>query len=566
MIQMKAYQLKVNVKDSKPPVWWRILVPAGISFSAFSLILNELIGLPDEAFSFVFHNRVRLLEPDEEHPLDTNSQWAAADASGCQLNGLLEEGTTFSYISGLSAFRITVEGLDNRLEISHPYLLKYRGNAGLDAIDRFNRMGTCFEIIPGEPDYRTRSGIRADAGSGMMKISCTEKAKFAENAYHQSAREMFQDLAARLNSGLRSENDLSKVISDDKKNTNEDVLADEHRSSLRRCLDWYGKKDIQQIAKRIGVDRWRSKTLDDLREELAVCLLSPVVMRKDFVMLRDDEIDALEDAMAAEGQYRIPRYQKGCFDRLCYMGYVFYEKEKKSVDIPEDLPQAYAKINTPELHTLRHQVEWVRKCLNEIIPPYYAIIPLKRFCRLCRRTENPAIASEDVPRLLELIPSEDRQCSLRNDRIIDNALLKDREIFEYVERVQGDKPYYIMRQNEIEELLENGYPVSAGAYRRFRKHLIENAGKTESEAARILRRLHMKSAYSHPLQDIMDYLQEEGLISGEKSLKEMTNYYQTLVKCTPTFYNRGFTPEAISRATGDDGLHNIAFTSAHIDL
>ena len=562
---MKACQLKVNVKDVKPPVWWRILVPAGISFSAFSLILNEMIGLQDEAFSFIFHNRVRLLELDIEHPLDTSFQCATADASGCQLNGLLEVGKTFSYISGLSTFRITVEGLDNRLKISHPYLLKYKGNAGLDAIDRFNRMGTCFEIIPGEPDYRTRSEIRADAGSGVMKISCTEKAKFAENAYHQSTREAFQNIAALLKSGLRSENDLSRVISGDIK-IEEDVQTDEHRRSLRRCLDWYGKKDIRQIAKRIGVDHWRSKPLDDLREELAVCLLSPVVMRKDFVMLRDDEVNALEDAMEADGLYRIPHHQKGCFDRLCYLGYVFYEKEQKSVDIPEDLPLAYAKINTPELHTLRHQVEWVRKCLNEIIPPYYAIIPLKRFCRLCRRTENPVIASEEVPRLLELIPLEDRRCSLRDDRIIDNTLLKDREIFEYIVGVQGDKPYYIMRQNEIEELLENGYPVSAGPYRRFQKHLIKDAGKTESEAARILRRLHMKIAYSHPIQEILDYFQEEGLTADEKSLKEMMNHYQALVKCTPTFYNRGFTPEAISRVKGDDRPHNIAFTSAHIDL
>ena len=123
-----------------------------------------------------------------------------------------------------------------------------------------------------------------------------------------------------------------------------------------------------------------------------------------------------------------------------------------------------------------------------------------------------------------------------------------------------------MRQNEIEELLENGYPVSAGPYRRFQKHLIKDAGKTESEATRILRRLHMKIAYSHPIQEILDYFQEEGLTADEKSLKEMMNHYQALVKCTPTFYNRGFTPEAISRVKGDDRPHNIAFTSAHIDL
>ena len=253
---MKAYQLKVNVKDVKPPVWWRILVPAGISFSAFSLILNEMIGLQDEAFSFIFHNRVRLLELDKEHPLDTSFQCATADASGCQLNGLLEVGKTFSYISGLSTFRITVEGLDNRLEISHPYLLKYKGNAGLDAIDRFNRMGTCFEIIPGEPDYRTRSEIRADAGSGVMKISCTEKAKFAENAYHQSTREAFQNIAALLKSGLRSENDLSRVISGDIKIQEEELTKG----------GWFSRDNLPEIPEKLSIarmliDNWLNETL-----------------------------------------------------------------------------------------------------------------------------------------------------------------------------------------------------------------------------------------------------------------------------------------------------------------
>lgn len=38
---MKAYQIKVTVKDSKPPVWRRMMIPAGITFQVFSAMINE---------------------------------------------------------------------------------------------------------------------------------------------------------------------------------------------------------------------------------------------------------------------------------------------------------------------------------------------------------------------------------------------------------------------------------------------------------------------------------------------------------------------------------------------
>lgn len=32
---MKAYQLKVQIKNSHPPIWRRVIVPSGITFSVF---------------------------------------------------------------------------------------------------------------------------------------------------------------------------------------------------------------------------------------------------------------------------------------------------------------------------------------------------------------------------------------------------------------------------------------------------------------------------------------------------------------------------------------------------
>lgn len=38
---MKAYQIKVAIKGAKPPVWRRMLIPAGITFSQLSAMINE---------------------------------------------------------------------------------------------------------------------------------------------------------------------------------------------------------------------------------------------------------------------------------------------------------------------------------------------------------------------------------------------------------------------------------------------------------------------------------------------------------------------------------------------
>lgn len=44
---MKAFQLKVMIKNSKPPIWRRVVVPSGITFSQLSMIFNEVMGWYD---------------------------------------------------------------------------------------------------------------------------------------------------------------------------------------------------------------------------------------------------------------------------------------------------------------------------------------------------------------------------------------------------------------------------------------------------------------------------------------------------------------------------------------
>ena len=53
---MKAYQLKMIVKNTKPPVWKRFLLPAGITFSQLAVILEEAAEeTPADRYEFEFY-------------------------------------------------------------------------------------------------------------------------------------------------------------------------------------------------------------------------------------------------------------------------------------------------------------------------------------------------------------------------------------------------------------------------------------------------------------------------------------------------------------------------------
>ena len=94
---MKAFQLKVTIKNSKPPIWRRIIVPAGITFSQLSIILNKTMEWSGyHLFEFNFYKLgLSILEDLEEYGYMQND---CADASKTYIREYLEENEKFTYI------------------------------------------------------------------------------------------------------------------------------------------------------------------------------------------------------------------------------------------------------------------------------------------------------------------------------------------------------------------------------------------------------------------------------------------------------------------------------------
>ena len=68
---MNAYQLKAAIKNQKPLVWRRCIVPGGITYSQLSLILTDVMDRQEEAdFEFEFYQKkIRFGESREDKPM-----------------------------------------------------------------------------------------------------------------------------------------------------------------------------------------------------------------------------------------------------------------------------------------------------------------------------------------------------------------------------------------------------------------------------------------------------------------------------------------------------------------
>ena len=66
---MKAYQVKITVKGSHPPIWRRCIIPAGITFSQLAVLFNEIMGWKGyHLFAFQFHDLgICVEEIDEDY-------------------------------------------------------------------------------------------------------------------------------------------------------------------------------------------------------------------------------------------------------------------------------------------------------------------------------------------------------------------------------------------------------------------------------------------------------------------------------------------------------------------
>ncbi|MCR5685416.1 MAG: plasmid pRiA4b ORF-3 family protein [Lachnospiraceae bacterium] len=129
---MKAYQLKVTIKDSHPPIWRRLIVPAGLSFSQLTLVLVNAIGWDGYHLSdYEFKQEGVILSENPEDAWDWDCDDDVVDSSEYLIDEFFEVGSSFVYTYDFGdnwEHKIDVEKLIPDYEYAYPMVIKYKGN------------------------------------------------------------------------------------------------------------------------------------------------------------------------------------------------------------------------------------------------------------------------------------------------------------------------------------------------------------------------------------------------------------------------------------------------------
>lgn len=70
----KVYQVKVTLKDSKPPIWRRVLVTGDTTLYAFHRIVQTVMGWTDSYRHLFIVDRVFYGKPDPEYHFEVNDE------------------------------------------------------------------------------------------------------------------------------------------------------------------------------------------------------------------------------------------------------------------------------------------------------------------------------------------------------------------------------------------------------------------------------------------------------------------------------------------------------------
>lgn len=130
---MKAYQLKINLDDVKPPVWRQVIVPAGLSFSQLDLIINKAIGWDHSHLSeFIFKDPDLIFtefwdDPGNMYNLFNNT----LNSKFFEIDDFFDANKEFVYVYDFGDnwhHTIVIEKIMEDYEYKYPQVLSFEGN------------------------------------------------------------------------------------------------------------------------------------------------------------------------------------------------------------------------------------------------------------------------------------------------------------------------------------------------------------------------------------------------------------------------------------------------------
>ncbi len=580
---MKTCQVKILLKNAKPPVWRRCLIPTGITFSQLALILEEITESEQSAaYEFEFYQAgIRLREWEEGATGLTTFYCSYMCPSDTFIDGLIKKEEWFTFRPGDGhQYRVEVE---ERLTESIPFpsVLKQKGDlqvCGWSDREAVNQRLEQYDPIHyGKPDYRSFEELkkeREEGGRGLTGArrpkDRTDRTKLSASAQLKNFAHMLNDnylqkMAGNILAELGDGEEINAMDPRSFQNLMEDAAwqmkaniqrnmglrpADKEESRNPRVKDLLleeTKENLLEMAADLGLSGYKSLHKDALAEKIRSEILKPEVMKKRMLLLSDGEIAAFEKAAAKEKGFYPDRKEMENLEKLYDLAYVVIYRDDYA-QVPREAAESFRSINTPAYQEERRGTFWLYHCLM-YAEMLYGVAPVEIICRMLKKCLGHKVEREGLEKLWSNIPDELNSCVLQDGKVICKEILRE-NLYLKIEELQGKKKFYIPGPDEIVEYTENGYPVSDSNYYKLKLFLLEKTNIAMDKIEEYMALVWSHISMGQSLSDILDMFEEEGIqFSSDDDLQEFAPLMMDVNNNTRMLIHRGWTPVEMFRQT-----------------
>lgn len=572
---MKTYQLKVVVKNSKPPIWRRCLIPSGITFSHLAFLL-EMITESEicEEYRFYFYKAKSVIfEPEDPGRMKEMYDYDYICAPDTYIDNMMESESRFVFesIDG-DIFKVEIEK-SFEYDSSTPVIVKQKDQNNemdwedLGHLNAFLRE-ECF-VKYGEPDHRSLAELIDAFNNGEQGFTRATKPENLTERNVNSIERIWRDLYMKksapympyveeilrqlegetgdvtdsVKAGKIEEivNRFAEKLFSELKEKKSEASSEKYpySSKVEDFLQTFNKNELKDMANDFGIKKFSSLSKPELIRKIRERMLDPEVMRARFLLLDDEEIKEFDSAVRkGKGFYA----DDSTMDNLMWlysMNYVFMYDDDY-VEVPEEVARIYEMINTSEFRKKRFDVSRMNKCLRASAM-VYAIAPVRVVKRVLERCLGRTVDIREFHGLFSEVTEEFNPCVMLEDRIISRDVF-DNGYYKSIERQQRGKDFYVMKPEEVEEYAINGYPIKDPYYSRLRKFLIHKIGLPSDRTERFLAVIWSEVSAGMPLSEMLNNHEDVLIFPNDEAFVEFGHVMMGVNNNTRMAVNCGHTP------------------------
>ncbi|WP_077613251.1 plasmid pRiA4b ORF-3 family protein [Clostridium sp. Marseille-P2415] len=479
---MGAYQLKITIKGSKPPIWRRILVPEGITFEKLhQIIQTAFCWADDHLYQFEFRSEgVRVVPAEEDR--SQKFQYILTDET---IDNLVSGTKKFTYIYDFGdnwEHVIQVEDVIEDYKENYAQVVKFKG-----------------DVIP------------EDCGGITGYYELLKKSSEYLKEYDMSA--------------------INKCL-----NQNVEPVPEEiHIADIYGCYD---KSSVIEIAKRHGLSGISKLKKEELAERTIAHILDKKVMRHYFLCARDSEIKLFEQVAA--GDFKVPSFESEEMDFLYAGGYVTAGLNNHFM-AAEEIIKAYEELNTPEFIEERGRLSKIGDYLcaaNSL----YAVTPPSVLLETFNKYEDKKLTVDELLHAHELLLPYRCMVAYIDGNFVDAALAEQKS-FEELLRMQKKVPYYIPTQLEIRFMADNAGFLMTDELSQLSRFLTGELNVPDEMIPYILRQIQAEISLGGQLQEVMADFEAAGIIfESDEQIEKFTSIITDVWNHTRMVLNRGHKP------------------------